>query len=342
MTQSGWMADVRRAVDARLSAFFVEKRAAAARVAPECVELVISIETLTLRGGKRLRPAVLYAGYCAAGGAEDTSHCTDVGAALEVLQSYLLIHDDWMDGDDERRGGPSVHAALATQFGSRRLGDALAILAGDIASAWAWELLMAARFPPNRLHEALTTFRVVQEEVVFGQQLDLLGAGDVALMHHLKTGSYTVRGPLELGALLAGGTDAQREALLRFGQPLGIAFQLRDDLLGTFGDPSTTGKPSGNDLRAGKRTALVLAAERLLDEGALAPLRAVIGHPEASEELVRAATRLLETCGARRRVEEELERRIGEAEHALDESGLARGGRERLRELVSLLARRDR
>src|SRR5262249_20947870 len=158
-----------------------------------------------------VRPAVLYAGFCAVGG-DELARCTDASAALEVLQSYLLIHDDWMDDDPERRGGPSVHVALAERVGARRTGDALAVLAGDIASAWAWELLLQAPYTQATMPLALSTFRVVQEEVVFGQQLDLLGAADVALMHHLKTSSYTVRGPLALGALLGGASVAQRDA----------------------------------------------------------------------------------------------------------------------------------
>src|SRR5262249_27404185 len=179
-------------------------------------------------------------------------------------------------------------------FGTRRTGDALAVLAGDIASAWAWELLMLAPYTAATLPLALSTFRVVQEEVVFGQQLDLLGAADVALMHHLKTGSYTVRGPLALGALLGGAGQAQPDAWRACGEPLGIAFQLRDDLLGTFGDPGATGKPAGNDLRAGKRTALVLAAERTLGEAERAPIRAVLGKRDAGDDAVRRATELLE------------------------------------------------
>jgi geranylgeranyl diphosphate synthase type I len=188
-----------------------------------------------MRGGKRLRPAALYAGFRAVSADASPDRTLDASAALELLQTYFLIQDDWMDGDEQRRGGPAVHVALAQKRGDVQLGASLAFLAADLASGFAWELLSVAPFPQGRLREALAIFGRTHFEVICGQQLDLLGHDDIALVHQLKTGSYTVRGPLCLGALLAGASAAQLEALERFGAPLGLAFQLRDDLLSAFG-----------------------------------------------------------------------------------------------------------
>src|SRR5262249_23537715 len=157
-------------------------------------------------------------------------------AALEILHAYLLVHDDWMDQDEVRRGGPSVHVMLRRAVSDDRLGDAAAILAGDFGSAMAQRLLLQVEAPAAHLAEAAKVFARIQEDVVLGQTLDLLDPScDVETKHDLKTGSYTVRGPLALGAALAGASDERRAALERFGAPLGVAFQLRDDLLGVFG-----------------------------------------------------------------------------------------------------------
>jgi geranylgeranyl diphosphate synthase type I len=342
---SDWMVDVKARVDARLGAFFEHKRRAAAAVSAESVELVDAIAGLTMRGGKRLRPAAVFAAFSAIvpdDAADDVGPTLDVGASLELLQTYLLVHDDWMDGDDERRGGPAVHAEFRRLYGDAHLGAAVAVLAGDLASAWSWELLCAAPWPPDRLPEGLAAFRVMQEEVVLGQHLDLLRRGDVSLVQHLKTGSYTVRGPLTLGALLANGGLREISSLIRFGQPLGVAFQLRDDLLGTFGDPHTTGKPAGNDLRTGKRTALVAAAEAMLSEAERAPLRAVLGRTDASDAEIAAATHCLTASGVRAHVEAKVAVHAAEAEEALEAGGFGPRGKARLRELMDLLLRREK
>lgn len=338
---SSAFAHVAGAVNARLTAFLREQEALAQATSPRAPELVGALAELTRRGGKRLRPVVLYAGYRAAGGGEDVAPALDACASLELLQTYLLIQDDWMDGDDERRGGPSVHAALRRVHGDPHLAESLAILAADLAAGFAFELIARAPFPPARLHEALAVYGRMHFEVVCGQQLDLCKHDDVALTHQLKTGSYTVRGPLALGALLAGGSAAQLAALERFGAPVGVAFQLRDDLLGTFGDKAAVGKPVGADLRAGKRTALVAEAHAILPADERAPLERVLGNAAASEAELSAATALLERCGARRRVEERLAELERAARAALQDASIAPEGRALLSGLLDVLLRRE-
>jgi geranylgeranyl diphosphate synthase type I len=266
----------------------------------------------------------------------------NLGAAIELLQSYLLIQDDWMDDDDERRGGPSTHAAFARAVHNDKLGASLAILAGDIAMGLAFELLHATRFPEHtalRAHEAFTNMHF---EVVCGQQLDLLGHRDVGLTHHLKTGSYTVRGPVALGALLGAANDAQLAALEAFAKPLGIAFQLRDDLLGTFGDSRATGKPAGHDLREGKQTALISEARALLPDSDRARLDQVLGRAQASSAELAEVAQLLEQSGVRARVEAQLAAYLDEASGALDGAPLMAAGVSMLEELLARIGKRDR
>jgi len=334
--------DVRSRVDARLAGFFELKRLDAERISKESVVVVDEIASLTMRGGKRVRPAVLFAGLRCASDAATLADVLDACAALELLQSYLLIHDDWMDSDAERRGGPTTHVSLARHYADPHRGASVAILAGDLASAWSLELLAGARWPRGRELEGSRAFARMQEEVVLGQHLDVVGHRDVALVHHLKTGSYTVRGPLALGGILGDADEIQLDALEAFGEPMGIAFQLRDDLLGTFGDPAATGKPTGNDLRAGKRTALIEEAEKALFGTIRGPLDAVLGHAEATDEQIAVATKLLVDCGAKARVEARLDTMLEDAARALDGGTLRTGGVAMLRELRESLARRDR
>jgi geranylgeranyl diphosphate synthase type I len=352
---AGWIDEVKSGVEARLAEVFAADRARLERIAPEAKELVDGVESLTMRGGKRLRPAVLFAAYRAVRPEGGLGEVVDACAGLELLQSYLLIHDDWMDGDEERRGGPSVHAHLRERHGDAQLGASLAVLAGNLGCASSWRLFEnatggaaregaarhgAATDDPAVRAEAFAVVLRMHEEVLVGQQLDLLAVEDVSRMQRLKTGSYTLRGPIALGAALAGASEAQKQALDRFATPLGEAFQMRDDLLGTFGDSRATGKPAGNDLRAGKRTALVAAAESRCSEGELAPLRAVLGDAEASEADVRAAMALMERCGARAAVEARLDALLAEACAALGDAPLAAVGVTMLRELAERIGHR--
>jgi geranylgeranyl diphosphate synthase type I len=337
-----WLDAVRRHVDAQLDEFFSASRVEMLGLAPEAMPIVEAVEALTLRGGKRLRPAVLVAAFTSVSASGDWRATADACAALELLQTYLLIHDDWMDGDEQRRGGPSVHAALRDRVGDAHLGASLAVLAGDLASAFSQRLMVRASSAAKSPVHALEAFVRMQTEVVCGQSLDLLATTDVPRMQQLKTGSYTVAGPLRLGALLAGATPEQLEVLEAFGAPMGEAFQLRDDLLGTFGDPRTTGKPSGNDLRAGKRTALVLEAEQRLDADARAPLTRVLGFKEATDAQVAEASALLVESGAKAGVEGRLDMLVQQAVGALDTPLLHETGRAMLQTLVEALAVRDR
>ena len=315
MDIESWMEDIRRHVDGILERFFESKCREATELSPQAIELVTEVRDLTMRGGKRLRPIVTAAAYRAASGSADLSPTFEVGAALELLQAYLLIHDDWMDEDNERRGGPAVHYAFQKRHGHNHLGASLGILAGDLASTFGWELLLDGRFPEGRRDEGFALFVRIQKEVFAGQQLDLMTDGNVERMHDLKTGSYTTRGPAELGGILADADEAAMQSLRSWAAPLGVAFQLRDDLLGTFGNARQTGKP-GDDLRHGKNNAVVAAFGRLGPSTAeRAVLESVWGRADATDDEVNAATEVL--SDARREVGARLAFLADEARSAL-------------------------
>jgi geranylgeranyl diphosphate synthase type I len=332
------MGEIRQGLDAMLDRFFQSKREEAARLSPRSIELVSEVRDLTMRGGKRLRPMVTAAAYRAASGTDEVRATFEVGAALELLQTYLLIHDDWMDQDDERRGGPAVHYAFQRRHRNLHLGASLGILAGDLASTFSWELLLRGRFPADRRDEGLGIFVEIQKEVFAGQQLDLMTDADVERMHHLKTGSYTTRGPAELGGILADADQAGMAALRGWSAPLGIAFQLRDDLLGTFGNIQQTGKP-GDDLRHGKHNAVVAAFRRLGPSDAeRAVVETVWGHADATEMALEAATEVL--SAAKAEVEARLRMLVGDARAALATSPFDQHAKEMLEAVTELLTER--
>ena len=353
---------VRRHVDGQLAVWLAPKVATASHVSAEVGAAAEAVQGLALRGGKRMRAALVVAGFeaCiphAEAPSDDDRVSTLLRSvdlamiAVELLQVYLLVHDDWMDDDAVRRGGPAVHVVLRERLGSKRLGDAAAILAGDLACAYAQEALLETPLPAARVLAAARAFAQIQEDVVTGQLAEMSAivhpvgyhearqdsatlpahqrrpAPSVEVIHALKTASYTVTGPLALGAHLAGASEARVAQLTRYGRPLGIAFQLRDDLLGTFGDPSATGKPVGNDIRQGKRTALV--AEMRGDAAAEALLARVLGREDASDRDIAEAVRAMETSGAKARVEARVAELLAEARAALDAMGLAPGEGER-------------
>jgi geranylgeranyl diphosphate synthase, type I len=332
---------IQRDIDERLEAFFEEKLRAVATQGPEVTAMLAALMRLGLRGGKRIRPALLYLGYRVARprGAPDVA--LRAGLVLELLHTYLLIHDDWMDGDALRRGGPTVHAELARRLGDAQRGAAVGVLAGDFAAGLASEVLASVPIPKDRVGAVLECYARMQVDVVAGQVLDVAGKDhDPELVYALKTGSYTVRGPLLMGALLGRASPAVLRALDRFAAPAGIAFQLADDLLSAYGSTATTGKALGNDLRAGKRTPLLLWGMKRAKGRDLKLLKQVFGKKSASDAAVRKALLVLDQVGARRHVEERIEELV---KSALDGLGKAvpREGRELLEGAsLALTARR--
>jgi geranylgeranyl diphosphate synthase type I len=234
---------------------------------------------------------------------------------------------------------------LRDTFASRHHGDSAAILGGDYACALAQDALLDLKLPADRLLAAARLFATMQGEVVLGQMLDVnpsasrASVAAVEAMHDLKTGSYTVRGPVMLGAILAGANSTQLDCLQRFASPLGIAFQLRDDLLGTFGDAAKIGKPVGSDIRKGKRTSLVAAIES--DPASRSALDRAFGIDDASDDDVDAVRARMVQSGAKKRVEDRLASLTYEASLALDEAKILESGRTTLRAIAEILVHRD-
>jgi geranylgeranyl diphosphate synthase, type I len=305
-------------------------------------------------GGKRIRPMLLVLGYLAADGG-DPDDVVGPALALELLHTCALVHDDVIDRADTRRGRPAVHRAFADRHrvgdwggDAASYGEAVAILAGDLALVHADDLFLDASVPTERLLAGFRHFTLLREEVMAGQFLDLQSATtrqadrDLALrVATLKSGRYSVTRPLEVGAVLAGATDDLVDGLRRFGDPLGRAFQVRDDLLGLFGDPSTTGKSTSSDLVEGKRTLLVAEAHARLDDAGRAELDAGLGDPRLDDARAARLRRLIEDSGARAAAEDYVAASLDEALTALDALAIAAAPADALRELAGRLGFRS-
>lgn len=335
--------------------FLSRKAAQLASIDPALAEVTDEIVGLVAAGGKRLRPAFVHWGHRATGTDTDPEVLRPA-AAVELLHTFALLHDDVMDRSDDRRGRPAAHAALGEAHRhAGRLGDpawfgtSAAILAGDLTFVWADELFDSTALPSDALERARRVFTALREEVIAGQYLDLLlaadRAADEARARHvalLKSARYTVTRPLLLGAALAPGhpDGAVVDALRAYGDAVGSAFQLRDDILGLFGDPAATGKGDLDDLHEGKRTLLMLRAMRLADPRERSVLMAALGNRDLDERGADAVRTVVADTGALSSVEALLA-----AEHlgALEASdSLPEPARGALAELADLAIRRFR
>ena len=360
---------MRSRVERALHDFIAGQAAILTTIDPD-LAAVAAIVGAFLDGGKRLRPAFCYWGWRGAG-APDCPEIIVAAASLELLHGAALIHDDLMDGSDTRRGRPAVHHRFAQQVrdsghrltGNRRqadgagsldagsgaaqgrraadFGTAAAILVGDLCLSWCDEMIETCGLAADALLRAKPTFQRMRTEVMAGQYLDVLAQvtggtdPDRALRAvRYKSAKYTVERPLHVGGLLAGASPGVLATYTDYGLPIGEAFQLRDDVLGVFGDPAETGKPAGDDLREGKRTLLVALAHERADDRQRAVIERRLGDRSLDEKGVDELREILTQTGALAELEELIADLTGRALAALDGSEVDGAARDALRQLA--------
>ena len=315
----------RDAVDAALAAFVKERRRDLEPLGPDATGL-LDLARDAVDGGKRLRPTFCRAGWLAAGGDPDDGRIDVASAGLEWLQASALVHDDVMDDSDVRRGRPSVHRAVETAHrdggwsgDAASHGRAVAIVLGDLLLSWADQQLRASGLPT--VMRGLDLLDLCRSEVATGQYLDVLAqtrsevdVEEAMRIVRFKAATYTVERPMQIGAALAGADDAFLDALSTVALPLGEAFQLRDDVLGVFGDPEVTGKPAGDDLREGKRTVLVARTVERVTPQEREQVRRLLGTREGIAPL----RELMVRSGALAAVEQDIAEREQAARAALE------------------------
>jgi geranylgeranyl diphosphate synthase type I len=350
-------------VQNRIASFLAERSSILAAIAGDLAPLA-EFSRQFLSGGKRFRAQFAYWGWRAAGG-EDDSHAMEtivqVASSLELFQAAALVHDDIIDSSDMRRGAPSAHKRFETFHresgftGSpEEFGRAAAILLGDLLLGWSDEFLDdALESATAQVRRGVRRqFNRMRTDVMAGQYLDILEERawlrmpEAELLERAqrvivyKSAKYSVEAPLLIGAALAEARPAQLETLSAFGLPLGIAYQLRDDLLGVFGDSAVTGKPSGDDLREGKRTVLIAVARRSLPASARRVLDELLGDPALSADQVGTLQRTILECGAVDEVEGMIDRHVERANGALDEAALDGAAVEHLRSMTRRVTER--
>ncbi|MFI5930725.1 polyprenyl synthetase family protein [Actinoplanes sp. NPDC051494] len=313
-----------------------------------------AVRRFVLADGKRVRPLFCYWGWRGAG-RPDGRPIVTAAAALELFHAFALIHDDIMDGSETRRGRPTVHRHFADVHTSRswkgdpvRYGYSAALLCGDLCAAWADQLFHESGLPIEWIHRGHRLFTVMRTEVIAGQYLDLVsGVGDGSVagaltVIRMKAARYTVTRPLQIGAALADGGPELHAALQAFGDPLGDAFQLRDDVLGVFGDPVLTGKPVTDDLREGKPTVMLAMARDRAGRAQAARIRELFGTPDLDDAGAAELRDIITATGARDGIEDLITRRTTEAMTALAAAPLSVPARTALEELASSVVARDR
>lgn len=357
-------AELAGAVTDQLRGYLAERRAEASYIGDEYDGMIAALEEFVLRGGKRLRPAFAYWGYRAVTADPEDPVDDDVlrlFSALELLHACALVHDDVIDDSDTRRGMPTAHvhfAALHRHQGWRgsaeQFGRSAAILLGDLSLVWADDIVAGTDLPGDGRTRVRRVWSDIRTEVLGGQYLDIVaecggmtsGADSIAsamTVNTYKTASYTVSRPLQMGAAAAADRPEVQAAFHRLGTDLGIAFQLRDDVLGVFGDPAVTGKPAGDDLRSGKRT--VLLAEAIdragkSDPAAAELLRSSIGG-ELDDARVVQLCAAIESVGALAAVEQRIGELTRSALGILDGLAINAPAKAGLTELAGLAANRS-
>nr|BBX76365.1 geranylgeranyl pyrophosphate synthase [Mycobacterium florentinum] len=302
------------AIAEQLRQYLHTRRDETAYIGGDYAALISALEDFVLNGGKRLRPAFAYWGWRAVADAEPDAQVLLLFSALELLHACALVHDDVIDDSSTRRGKPTVHVRFAALHRDRnwrgsadRFGVSAAILLGDLALAWADDIAFGADLPPDTQRRVRRVWADIRTEVLGGQYLDIVAEASAAEsiasamnVDTFKTACYTVTRPLQLGVAAAADRPDVQAAFAQFGNDLGVAFQLRDDVLGVFGDPAVTGKPSGDDLRSGKRTVLLAEAVELADKSnplAAKLLRSSIGAPLTDAQVAELRD-VIESVGA--------------------------------------------
>ena len=343
------LAAIAARVEQRLREFLAPEHARWAAFDADLAEPMAEIGRLVLVGGKRLRPAFCHWGFAAAGGDPADEMVANAGAAFELMHAFALFHDDVMDDAASRRGNPTTHTVFAQHHRdgawageARRFGEGVAILVGDLAFVYS-DMLMAGAG-----REAWAIWNELRIELNVGQVLDIIGSVRNERSRHkaeqicrYKSGKYTIERPLHLGAVMAAPERAAQllPALSAYGLPLGDAFQMRDDVMGAFGDAAVTGKPVGGDLREGKPTPLMARAVAAAD-AAQQQVLALVGRADLTDDDVARVQQAIIESGALADLETTITRLTAEAVAAIERAPIEPGARDELIALATYVSQR--
>lgn len=345
--------DYKSKIDRRLRNFLEERVRRVKNISPAAKEMMEHVLEFNLRGGKRIRPILVILGFQSCGGKNDEIY--DAALAVELMESYLLIHDDIMDQDDIRRGYLSMHKVyenkLKRKYGlkdAKRYGESMAMIAGDILAVLGTEALLDTSFNYKLKLKAIERFNRAVVNTCFGQALDIgcsisknLCENDISQVNKLKTAIYTFEAPLQIGAILANAKKNDLEVLSRYAIPLGMAFQLQDDILGLYGTRQKIGKPVASDIREGKRTILIQKAIELASKSEGSFIESCLGNRQIIDKDISRLRQIVKECGALDYVKEKSRLHTEEAILVMAKSNLKSPGKKDLIELSEYILNRE-
>lgn len=316
------------------------------KLSPVGNQIIEDIKEFTLRGGKRLRAMLVIYGYRAFGGKRD-DEILKAATAVELMQSFLLIHDDIMDCDELRRGKPTLHKIYEERYRDEKIGRDMSIIAGDICSSLGQGIIETTNFPDNVKLKAIKIFNDAVIKTCVGQAMDVLNTHkqennekEIRAIHKLKTATYTLEAPLTLGAALADTEKSEVEKLREFATPMGQAFQLQDDIIGMFGDAQRIGKPVGSDLREGKMTLLITQALKEANNEDKKFLEDALGDKGITEQDILRAKNIIEETGSLQHSKDLAKKYIENALQKLEELKIDNEAKQFFKEVAQYLMRR--
>lgn len=350
--------DYKTRIDRQMSDFFDAKIKEAEKIDKSSVEVMRNLKEFNLRGGKRIRPSLMIHGYkcIKETDAEKEKNLVFASLAIELMEGFLLIHDDVLDQDELRRGGPTIHKAYERKYSDvrnispRRFGESIAIVAGDMQNSLANEIILNSGFPEKTIkdfakkyHEIAlkTEYGWLCESMLAAKKIESIKEEDIMKVNTYKTAAYTIEGPLHMGALLAGAEEKDFRILSDFAIPLGQAFQLQDDILGMFGDEKKLGKPVGSDMGEGKVTLLIVKALEKLNERDKKTLLNVLGKNDISMKDIGNVKRIITDSGSMDYSKNLAEKLIMQAKQSLEKAEFRREGMDFLLGIADFLIKRE-
>jgi geranylgeranyl diphosphate synthase type I len=345
--------EIRNLVNQELSNFVSAENKYLNEIASELAPVAAAMERFLLDSGKRLRPVFAYIGFLGTG-SKPNIEIIKACASLELIHVCALMHDDVMDASDTRRGAPAIHKAFEAMHRDQKLigssaqfGISAAILLGDLALVWSAKMLHQSGIDNQSLIRSLPMYDEMRVELMAGQYLDIYEQAFASesverslKVARYKSGKYTIERPLHFGAALGAANENLFKTYSDYGLPLGEAFQLRDDVLGIFGNPDETGKPAGDDLREGKRTVLLAKTMELADEDSKAVIKNALGNPNLTLKDVTEIREIIVACGALERVEELISALTSNAQLALEHGEIDPVGKVALTQLLTIVTQR--
>ncbi len=350
------LAEFKKQIDAELGNFFELKIAQVKSESKpaEMAEMIENLKNFTLNSGKRIRPILFYFGYVMAGGKNKTE-ALKTSIAIELTHSYLLIHDDIIDQDNFRHGDLSMHYKYEKIFASKlkkknlkHFGISMAIIVGDLASTFGYDILANSSFSSDLKIKAISKLNYIIANTITGEALDVILAeyqnvktGKILEMQKYKTAKYTIEGPLHLGAVLAGADEKFLESLSKFAVPVGIAFQIRDDIIGIFGDEKKIGKPVGSDIKEGKKTFLISKALEKADNDQKNILNSALGDENINADDIDKVRDIIVKTESLEFSKTKARELINDAKKSLNDLDISEENKKFLNDLADFIAGRE-